>query len=167
MLVAVLCGALVVASASDLALPVRGGHPVDTVLEGNHSTDTDTSLVDTIRVIEELNRSRERRVKKRFALKLCVFATVIGYIANSIIEASRAGSVYVVLSKLGKEACSLVFANETKRGDMEYQPHHGYGCGTHRFWPDKTGVRIVALGQCVPASPTKDIGTTILRGRTG
>ena len=64
--------------------------------------EVDTNLVDTIRVIKELNRSRERREKKKFALKLCVFATVLGYIANTIIEASRVGLVYVVLSKLGK-----------------------------------------------------------------
>ena len=78
--------------------------------------EVDTNLVDTIRVIEELNRSRERREKKKFALKLCVFATVLGYIANTIIEASRAGSVYIVLTKLGKEACSLVFVNKTNVG---------------------------------------------------
>ena len=75
--------------------------------------EVDTNLVDTIRVIKELNRNRERREKKTFALKLCVFSTGLSYIANTIIEASRVGLVYVVLSKLGKEACSLMFANET------------------------------------------------------
>ena len=76
----------------------------------------DTSLVDTIKVLEELNKSRERGEKKAFALKFCVFVTVLGYITSTIAEASRAGSVYVVLSKLGKEVCSFVFTNESNGG---------------------------------------------------
>ena len=67
-------------------------------------------------MIEELNISRERGEMKTYVLKLCVFATVLGYIASTIAEASRAGSVYVVLSKLGKEVCSFVFTNETNGG---------------------------------------------------
>ena len=53
--------------------------------------EVDTSLVDTIKVLEELNKSRERGEKKTYALKLCVFATVLGYIASTIAQASRAG----------------------------------------------------------------------------
>ena len=75
-----------------------------------------TSLVDTIKVLEELNKSKERGEKKAYALKLCVFATVLGYIASIAAEASRAGSVYVVLSNLGKEVCLFVFTNETNGG---------------------------------------------------
>ena len=67
-------------------------------------------------MIEELNISRERGETKTYVLKLCVFATVLGYIANTIAEASRAGAVYVDLSKLGMEACAFVFANETNGG---------------------------------------------------
>ena len=78
--------------------------------------EVDTSLVDTIKVLEELNKSRERAKKKAYTLKLCVFATVLGYIASIAAEASRAGSVYVVLSNLGKEVCSFVFTNETNGG---------------------------------------------------
>ena len=65
--------------------------------------EVDTTLVDTMRVTEELNRSGERRDEKMFALKLCVLATVLSYIASTIVEPSRAGSVYLILSKLGKE----------------------------------------------------------------
>ena len=78
--------------------------------------EVDTSLVDTIKALEELNKSKERGEKKAYALKLCVFATVLGYIASIVTEASRAGSVYIVLSSLGKEVCSFVFTNETNGG---------------------------------------------------
>ena len=70
---------------------------------------------DNLRVIEELNRN-EIRGKKTFALKFCAFVTILGYIANTILESSRTGSVYVVLSRIGKEACSLVCANKTNGG---------------------------------------------------
>ena len=76
----------------------------------------DTSLVDTIKVLEELNKSKLRGEKKAYALKLCVFMTVLGYIASIMTEASRAGSVYIVLSNLGKEVCSFVFTNKTNGG---------------------------------------------------
>ena len=65
--------------------------------------EVDTSLVDTIKALEELNKSKERGEKKAYALKLCVFATVLRYIASIVAEASRAGLVYTVLSSLGKE----------------------------------------------------------------
>ena len=78
--------------------------------------EVDTSLVDTIKALEELNKSKERVEKKAYALKLCVFATVLGYIASIVTEASRAGLVYTALSSLGKDVCSCVFTNETNGG---------------------------------------------------
>ena len=74
--------------------------------------EVDTNLVDTLRVVEELNRSK-RRGGKALVLKFCVFVTILSYIANKVFEASRAYSVYVLLYRIGKEVCSLVFANET------------------------------------------------------
>ena len=78
--------------------------------------EVDPSHDDTIKAMEELNKSKERGEKKAYALKLCVLATVLGYIASIVNEASRAGSVYIVLSNLGKEVCSFVFTNETNGG---------------------------------------------------
>ena len=75
--------------------------------------EVDTSVVDTIKVFEELNKSKWRGEKKAYALKLCVFATVLGYIASIVTEATRAWSVYIVLSNLRKQVCSFVFTNET------------------------------------------------------
>ena len=73
----------------------------------------DTSIVDTIKMLDEL---KERGEKKAYALKLCVFATILGYIASIIAEASRASLVYVVLSNFGKEVCSFLSTNETNGG---------------------------------------------------
>ena len=78
--------------------------------------EVDTSLTDTIKALEELNKSKERGEKRAYALKLCVFVTVIGYIASIVTEASRVGSAYTVLSSLGKEFCSFVLTNETNGG---------------------------------------------------
>ena len=78
--------------------------------------EVDTSLTDTIKALEELNKSKERGEKRAYALRLCVFVTVIGYIASIVSEASRVGSAYTVLSSLGKEFCSFVLTNETNGG---------------------------------------------------
>ena len=48
-----------------------------------------------------------------FALKFDVFVTVLSYISNTVFEAAKAGSVYVVLDRIGKEVCLLVFGSET------------------------------------------------------
>ena len=58
------------------------------------------------------SKSEEKR-GKTFELKLCDFVTVLSYIANMVFEASRADPVYLVLNRIGKEVCSLLFANET------------------------------------------------------
>ena len=78
--------------------------------------EVDTSLTDTIKALEELNKSKERGEKKTYALRLCVFVTILGYIASIATEASRAGSAYTVLSSLGKEFCSFVLTNGTNGG---------------------------------------------------
>ena len=57
--------------------------------------EVDTNLIDTIRVVEELNRS-EKRGGRTFVLKVCVFLTVLSFIANTVHEATRADSVYLV-----------------------------------------------------------------------
>ena len=54
--------------------------------------EVDTNLADTLKVVEELNRS-ERRGSKTLALKFCVFVTILSFIANTMFEASRADSV--------------------------------------------------------------------------
>ena len=51
----------------------------------------DTSLVDTIKALKELNKSKERGEKKAYAFKLYVFETVLGYIASIVTKASERG----------------------------------------------------------------------------
>ena len=53
---------------------------------------------------------------KAFALKFCMFVTVLSYIANTVFEETRADTVYLVLNRIGKDVCSLVFANATHGG---------------------------------------------------
>ena len=69
-------------------------------------------------MVEELNRS-EQGGKKVFALKLCVFVTVLGYITNTIFGASRTDSVYV-----DREGSLLACVREQNqwRLDMKYRP---------------------------------------------
>ena len=74
--------------------------------------EVDTNLADILRVVEELTRSK-RRGGRTLALKFCVFLTILSFVANTLFEASRADSVYVVLYRIGKEVCSFVFPNET------------------------------------------------------
>ena len=74
--------------------------------------EVDTNLADTLRVVEELNRC-DRGGGRTLALKLCVFVTKLSFVANTLFEASRADSVYVVLYRIGKEVCLFVFPNET------------------------------------------------------
>ena len=60
-------------------------------------------------------QEREKR-GKTFALKLCVFVTVLSDIANRLFEAFRADSVHLVLNRIGKEVCLLLFMNKTHGG---------------------------------------------------
>ena len=121
-LIRVLCGAFIVIIISDLSLLVGGGHPG----RNNNTTqytlmdEADTNLADTLRVVEELNRS-ERRGRKTFALKFCVFVTVLSYVANTVFEVTRAD---LRRSKQDPEGGLLACVCERNpwRLDIKYRP---------------------------------------------
>ena len=64
--------------------------------------EVDTNLADTLRVVEGLNRC-EGGGGRTLAPKLLAFVTQLSFVANTLFEASRADSVYVVLYRIGKE----------------------------------------------------------------